>query len=88
MKMQLMVSTVCLATVSAFGGIKDAYKGRFHVGAALGKWVYEKVPNAESDIVAANFNSITAENRRHSRSQGRPREVSRPEGGDAHDVRR
>lgn len=34
-----MVSAVCLATVSAFGGIKDAYTGRFHVGAALGKWV-------------------------------------------------
>ena len=57
-----MVSTVCLATVSAFGGIKDAYTGRFHVGAALGKWVYEQTPNAESDLVAANFSSITAEN--------------------------
>jgi len=57
-----MVSAVCLATVTAFGGIKDAYTGRFHVGAALGKWVYEQTPNAESDIVAANFSSITAEN--------------------------
>ena len=41
MKMQLMVSVVCLAAASAFGGIKDAYTGRFHVGAALGKWVYD-----------------------------------------------
>ena len=62
MKMQLMVSTVCLATVTAFSGIKDAYTGRFRLGAALGKWVYEQTPNAESDLVAANFSSITAEN--------------------------
>ena len=70
-----MVSTVCLATVSAFGGIKDAYTGRFHVGAALGKWVYEQTPNAESDAVAANFSSITAEN------EMKPERVQPREGG-------
>ena len=62
MKTNIALSAVCLAAASAFGGIKDAYTGRFHVGAALGKWVYEQTPNAESDVVAANFSSITAEN--------------------------
>ncbi len=62
MKTNIALSAVCLAAASAFGGVKDAYTGRFHVGAALGKWVYEQTPNAESDIVAANFSSITAEN--------------------------
>ena len=62
MKTNIALSAVCLAAASAFSGVKDAYTGRFHVGAALGKWVYEQTPNAESDIVAANFSSITAEN--------------------------
>ena len=55
MKTKIALSVICLAAASAFGGIKDAYTGRFRLGAALGKWVYEKVPNAESDLVAANF---------------------------------
>ena len=62
MKTNIALSVICLAAAFAFGGVKDAYTGRFRLGAALGKWVYEKVPNAESDVVAANFSSITAEN--------------------------
>jgi endo-1,4-beta-xylanase len=62
MKTNIALYVICLAAASAFGGIKDAYTGRFRLGAALGKWVYEETPNAESDIVAANFSSITAEN--------------------------
>ena len=62
MKTKIALSVICLAAASAFGGIKDAYTHRFRLGAALGKWVYEQTPNAESDLVAANFSSITAEN--------------------------
>ena len=46
MKTKIALSVICLAAASAFGGIKDAYTGRFRLGAALGKWVYEETPNA------------------------------------------
>ena len=62
LKALVVSSAVVGAAFAVYGGVKDAYEGRFAVGAALTTNVYMGGENREARIVAANFSSITSEN--------------------------
>ena len=66
-KCAAVCAAVCALAVAGFAdgeskSLKDAFKGRFFVGAAVNPRVYRNASSPEARRAAREFNTITAEN--------------------------